>query len=393
LPGCKHFEIEYELKNRLPLLTLVLMFSCIKAYTPLIKNDEASKLVVSGRVTNIGGWQEVKISMSSPVNDPDYITVSNCEVNILDDRGNIFAANEVEAGRYQAWMDQEKLAPGTAFRVSVVTPGGERIESAYDTLPAGPEVDSVYYIIEDIPTPDPDVFLRGLQFYVDLDATGSDSRNYKFEVVETWEHHAARPAENYYDGVFHVIFPPDYSKMICWSTSSVKNVYTLSTKTLSQNVFLKFPLHFVDGNTSRLGIGYSILVTQLAISGNAYNYWEQVRINSTDLGGLYEQQPLAIKGNLVNLSQPGKDVLGYFYATTVSSKRYFYQDIEGLELDFWNGCSEGSLPLTGWLGYHRSDYPVYYYFTYEGALIILSDPCIDCRLNGGTLTKPDFWPY
>jgi hypothetical protein len=89
---------------------------------------------------------------------------------------------------------------------------------------------------------------------------------------------------------------------------------------------------------------------------------------------------------------PEKDVLGYFYATTESSKRYFYQDIEGLELDFSNRCGEYSLPMTGWGGFKKWDYPVYYYYTESGALLILTDPCIDCRLGGGTLLKPDFWP-
>jgi hypothetical protein len=381
-----------RIKNILLVFALLMMFACIKAYTPLIESNEANKLVVAGRITNIGGWHEIKISMSSPLDDPEQITVSNCVVNILDDLGNRYTANEVEAGKYQVYIGQENLVPGTAFMISVVTPDGERIESAYDTLFTGPEVDSVYYIIEDVPTSDPEVFLRGLQFYVDLNATGSDSKYYKWEVQETWEHHAARPAEYYYDGTFHQIIPPDYSKMVCWSTSFVKNIYALSTETLSQNVYHKFPLHFIDGHTPRLGVGYSILVTQLALSGNAYNYWKQVSINNTGLGGLYDHQPLAIKGNLVNLSRPEKEVLGYFYTASVSSKRYFYHDIEGLELDFWNGCTEGSLPLTGWLGYQRSDYPVYFYFTYEGALIILSDQCIDCRLNGGTFSKPDFWP-
>jgi hypothetical protein len=373
-------------------MTLMLMISCIKPFTPVIDRDEASVLVVAGRITNIGGWQEIMISMSSPIDDPDYIPVGNCRVNIHDDLGNIFAAHEVETGNYQAYMGQENLVPGTAFKISVVTPDGDRIESDYDTLFTGPELDSVYYIIEDVATTDPGVFLRRMQFYVDLNATESDSRYYKWEVTETWEHHAARPVENYFNGTFHVVIPPDYSKMICYSTSFVKNIYTLSTKMLSQNAFHKYPLHFTDGHTPRLGIEYSILVTQLALSGNAFNYWEQERINNAGQGGLYERQPLTIKGNLVNLSHPEKDVFGFFYAASVSSRRYFYHDIEGLELDFWNGCTEGSLPLTGWQGYRHIDYPVYYYITYEGELIILSDQCVDCQLNGGTLTKPDFWP-
>jgi hypothetical protein len=382
----------HRIKNIIFIPGLMLMFACIKPFNPMIEGDATNKLVVSGRITSTEGWQEVSVSMASTVQDAIYIPVSDCEVNILDDRGNIFSFEEAEPGKYKAWLDQEYLVTGTAYKVSVYTPEGESIESSFDTLMPGPELDSVYYIIEDIPTTDPEIYLRGMQFYVDLNATETDSKYYKWEIKETWEFHSAHPAEYYYDGKFHEVIPPDYSKMICWTNVMVKNVYSLTTKTLSQNSFHKFPLHFVDGHTSRLGILYSILVTQQSLSESTFNYFEVVKTNSAGFGGLYEKQPFSIHGNLVNLTNPGKDVLGYFYATSESSKRFFYHDIEGLELDFSNRCAEYALPMTGWQGFKKWDYPVYYYFTEGGALLILSDPCIDCQLGGGTLTKPDFWP-
>jgi hypothetical protein len=383
----------HQIKSYLYIMALALVFSCIKPFTPVIEGDAANKLVVSGRITDTEGWQEVNVSLSSPVETALYSPVRGCEVNILDNQGNIFALNETEIGKYRGWIGQEYLVAGNAYMVSVVTPEGERIESAYDTLMAGAELDTVYYKIEDVPTSDPDINNTVMQFYTDLAATESESRFYRWEIRETWEFHSAYPATYYYNGKFHEISPPDYSKMVCWSNMLVKNIYTLSTKSLSQNVFNEFPLHFIDGHSSRLGILYSILVTQQSLSEGTYNYFEVVRTNSAGFGGLYEKQPFSIKGNLVNLTTPDKDVLGYFYATSESSKRYFYQDAEGLVLDFWNGCSEDPLPISGWQGFRKSDYPVYYYYNESGALRILSDPCIDCRLRGGTLTKPDFWPY
>jgi hypothetical protein len=382
----------HRIKHLIMITGLMLMIACIKPFNPVIEGGEANKLVVSGRITGTEGWQEVNVSMSAPVIDAAYNPVSGCEVDIRDDKGNIFALNEIRPGSYQGWIVQEYLVPGTAYMVSVVTPEGERIESAYDTLTTGASLDTVYYAIEDVPTTDPDVFLNGLQFYVDLNATESDSRNYKWEIKETWEYHSAHPLENYYDGKFHEVIPPDYSKMICWTNIMVKDVFLVSTKNNSQNVFLKFPLHFVDGHTSRLGILYSILVTQQSLSESTYNYFEVVRTNSAGFGGLYEKQPFSIKGNLVNLTTPEKDVPGYFYAATESSKRYFYKDIEGLELDFWDYCNEDPLPLSGWLGFKKYQYPVYYYYNESDALRILSDECVDCRLRGGTTNKPDFWP-
>jgi hypothetical protein len=160
---------------------------------------------------------------------------------------------------------------------------------------------------------------------------------------------------------------------------------------LSQNIYPRFPLHSIDGGTSRLSILYSILVRQLALSQSAYNYWEQMRTNSTEQGGLYEKQPVIIKGNLKSLTQPEQSVLGYFHTASVSERRYFYHNVNGIDLNFSNGCIEEALGRGGWKEFYPTDYPVYYAFV-AGSLRILSNECIDCRKLGGTTVKPDFWP-
>ncbi|MFH1936738.1 MAG: DUF4249 family protein, partial [Bacteroidota bacterium] len=273
------------------------------------------------------------------------------------------------------------------------TPDGEELESGFDMMPKGPPLDAVYYSIEDLPINNAGVFVTGMQFYVNLNAEGDFSQFYKWDIIETWEYNAAHALEYYYDGTMNEVDPPDSSNYVCWKTNLVKNVFTISTKSLGQNIYNRYPLQFVDGyRSSRLGILYSILVRQLALSEGAYNYWEQLRINSNEQGGLYEKQPFAIKGNLLNMSYPEKDVLGYFYAVSESSRRYFYQDIEGIELDFTNYCYEDKLGRMGWKEFFKWEYPVYYFYNEVGALRILNRECIDCRLLGGTTVKPGFWP-
>jgi len=382
----------HQIKNISVILTMVLLFSCIKHYDPLIDANVEKKYVVSGRITDTEGWQEVEVSLSSPIESPEYIPVSACQVKILDDKDNVFSMEEYKPGKYQVWMGREYLTHGTSYQVRVTTPGGEELVSGFDKMPIGPRLDSIYYSIEDVPTSNPDKSLRIMQFYVDLNAVGDYSQYYKWEVMETWEYHAPLPLQYYYDGHLHEVHPPDSSNMVCWKTIPVKNVFTISTKSFSQNIYKKYPLHSIDGHTSRLGILYSILVRQLALSEEAYNYWEQLRINSNEQGGLYEKQPLAIKGNLQNFSKPEKVVLGYFYAVSESERRYFYHDIEGIDLDFYNFCSPYSLGQFGWKEVLPWEYPVYYYYNEYGALKILNKECIDCRSLGGTTVKPDFWP-
>ncbi len=379
--------------NILAILCMTLLFACIKPFDPVIDSNAASKYVVSGRVTNTAGWQVVQVSLSSPIDSPEYIPVASCQVTILDDKGNTFAMEEYVPGLYRVWMDQQYLVPGTSYQVKVSTPDGEELESGFDRMPMGPSIDSIYYHIEDIPTTNPGVNHRVMQFYVDLNAIGDYSQYYQWEIVETWEYEAALPVEYYYDGTFHEVRPPDYTNKVCWMTKSVKNIFTVSTRSLSQNIYNQYPLQTVDGtSSSRLGIMYSTLVSQLALSEEAYNYWDELRINSNEQGGLYEKQPFAIKGNLLNVSNSDKDVLGYFYAASETTRRYFYQDVEGIVLDFNDECYQTETFPYFWKSVMPEEYPVYYFYNEKGELRILNPSCVDCRIQGGTTVKPDFWP-
>ncbi len=372
---------------------MLLLFACIKPYDPMIESNVEKKYVVSGRITDKEGWQQVEISLSSPIESPEYIPVSGCYVIIRDNLGNMFSLTEFEPGKYRVWVGQEYFIPGVSYQVKVVTRDGEELESGFDEMPNGPPLDSVYYSLEDAQINNSGAFVTGMQFYVNLNAEGNFSQFYKWDVVETWEYTAAHALEYYYDGTLNEVDPPDSTNYVCWKTNLVENVFTISTKSLAQNIYNKYPLQFVDGHrSSRLGILYSMLVQQLALSEGAYNYWEQLRINSNEQGGLYEKQPLAIKGNILNMSNPEKDVLGYFYAASESSRRYFYKDVEGITLDFYNYCSEEGLGQFGWKEYYWWQYPVYYYFNEMGLLRVLSPFCINCTLLGGTTGKPVFWP-
>ena len=371
---------------------LLLGFSaCIKPFEPEIDSSEINKYVVSGCVTDSVGWQTVEVSFSSPVGAPEYIPVQFCQVAIQDDKGHEFQLVEFLPGKYRVWMDDENLNPGTAYRVVLTTPKGDYLVSVYDTMPKGPRVDSVYYKVQDEPTTDPAVSNRIMQFYADLDARGDYSDYYKWEVTETWEFNAAHPVEYYYDGTHHTVKPPDYTNFTCWAIKEVKNVFTVSVNNLSEKRYLLYPLHKIDGYTARLGIMYSILVKQQALSQAAYNYWEQLRKNNNDQGGLYEKQPVAVKGNVENSIHPEQIVLGYFYAASQSNRRYFYTEVEGIELKFDNFCFQEPLYVGGFSNYAPQEYPVYYYY-YLGSVRVIMHECVDCRLLGGTTTKPDYWP-
>jgi len=377
-------------------LPALIFTSCIRFFDPEIESRDLNKFVVSGLVTNDGEDQVVSIFKSLPLKEEDEIPVPGCTVVITDNKGNQFPMADSSDGNYHVNIGKQYLIPGSSFKVEIVTPDGNKIVSDFDSYYSCPEVDTVYYLREDLPTIDTTNSVNGIQFYVNLDADNTYSRYYRWEVTETWEYHAEYPLEWYYVGGHspHHVSPPDFSRMICWKSYIPKNVYILSTKDLSENKYQLFPLNFVDNTTSRLHYGYSLLVKQYSLSEEAYIFWNQLRINSTANGGLYEKQPLATKGNLHNLTNPDQDVLGFFGVSSVTSKRIFVKDVENLEMEYLSSCTPADLSPYGLKDLNPMDYPVYLMGNVNGWLpIVLDDECVDCRALGGKTQKPDFWPW
>jgi len=376
------------------LLTALTLNSCFKAYEPEIEGSDARKLVVSGIVTDINGNQKVTITMSSSINEPEETPVTGCMVTISDDQGHQFQLVDSANGDYYGRIETSYLAPGSSFKVEIITPDGDKIISDYDQFSSCPEVDSVYYTRKDLPTSDPDKFTEGIQFYVDLNGKNTDSRYYRWEAIETYEYHSDYPIEWLYNGqrVVH-IYPPDYSKDTCWATLLVRNIYTQTTENLAENKYSQFALHFVDNTTSRLLYGYSLLVKQYSMSETAYKYWNQLRTNSTEEGGLYERQPMASQGNLQNLTHPDKDVLGFFGVSSVKSKRIFVQNVENLEIKFLSFCNPKPMSKWGFADYSHLPKPLYLFGDYKGyQMILMNVECVDCTSMLGKNVKPDFWP-
>lgn len=380
-------------QNRLLILCMFLLtltsVSCIKSFDPQIKGSDARKYVVMGRVSTADSLQKVNVSLSTPISRPAYEAVSGCEVNIIDAQANTFLLNDFGNGDYMGSIDPSYMFPGAAFMVEVITPDGTRIISDFDQINPSPEIDSVYFEIGEIEG-NSIAKTRGIQFYIDFTGELTDSREYLFEAIETWEYHSEYPLEWYYDGTVHHVVPPDYSKMVCWRTEKIPEIFTLNTKNLTANASVRVPLHFVSNTTTRLLFGYSLLIKQISLSEAAYAFWDQMRLNSTQDGSLYGKQPIAIRGNLQNTTDPDREVLGFFGVSSVHEKRIFVENVMEVFADTY--CSPAVL-RKGLREISPRDYPAYLMGDAERYYLVwLNDECVDCTTLQGINIKPAFWP-
>jgi hypothetical protein len=400
-----HNKMKKHSACRIKILLLIMVFlkSCIEPYTIQLGVEDLNKYIVSGQVSDKEGFQYVSVSIGSPVDNPSFTAILDCAISIFDDQGNEFKMEEYKVGEYRVWMDREYLIPGNSYKVSIVTPAGVEIVSDFDRMPSCPEVDSIYYEREDVLTSNPEEPRKGLQFYIDMHGNANDSRYYRWEMIETWEYHAKHAKTYYYNGAYGRLLPPDSSTFCCWKSLKVDDIFTLSTKNLTDNHYTQLPLHYVDNQSSRLEHGYSLLIKQFAISAEAYDYWDRLQTNTAGEVGLYEQQPIHVTGNLHNNSNSNNEVLGFFSATSVKEKRIFVENIN-IEFDYL-GCIEIKIDVQQWGDIFADPelWPAYYHRVreYSGAPVNawelipywLTGLCIDCTVEGGTTIKPDFWPY
>jgi len=143
---------------------------------------------------------------------------------------------------------------------------------------------------------------------------------------------------------------------------------------------------------------YSILVTQYSITKEAFDYWKQLKKTTEEIGTLFGPLPSQLTGNFSSIQNPKELVIGFFSIGSVAENRIFIESKElvaAAQYDTpYRNCELFSLLLP--------DVPddigtliVSDILSPNGPNIIgytyAAEQCVDCRLTGGTLTKPDFW--
>lgn len=362
---------------------IVLLHGCVEPYSPELK-DAGQSLVIEGLLSNREGFHQVRVSRSSPYDDPGYLPLSGCQVEVSDQDGNSVLYYENEAGIYVQWIPRDFLVTGNAYKLMVACMGNRYESSFEELLPCAP-IGEVYYEVESRETTDPELTLQGIQFYTDFDIPQGCAGNYRWELEETWEYHSFYLITYYWDG--STILPPgsvNSDLFSCWNTASIHQIFTASTRLSDEEKIIGAPLNYVSNQTDRLKIKYSLLIRQYALNDEAYNYWQQIRQMSQESGGLYDTQPPQLRGNIYNPENDQEVVLGYFSVSGMDEKRIFVRD-DFRFFPVFSGC-QPFLPLGG---YPRNN--PYYLVEVDGALMMANATCFDCTLLGGTTKKPYFW--
>lgn len=360
---------------------------CREEFRPEVDKYE-DLLVVDGMVTNQPPPYAITLSKTSDVNTPDFQPLSGCSVHVYEQGGeNSMAFEEDQPGTYKSDPEGTQAQSGEAYKLTILTPAGERYETDFITMKAPVDVDTVTTELQfnesnEYPRP-----LGGYQFFISTDLAPAPDYYFLWKMKETYEYYSNFLINSIYREQGFEHFPNRDSLYTCYKTQNVKQIFVGSTQGLSNPKITKEPLHYVNTETKRLQARYSLLVKQYSINQEAYLFWSAVKNQVSSGDFLFASQPYQIRGNVNNSNNPDEAVMGFFTVGAVSEKRIF-ADRPDAEF-FYQECTANT-DLTA-LSYITPDqFPVYLTYTSSG-LAYASDYCFDCTLWGGVLEKPDFW--
>ena len=363
--------------------SLILLQACVYEFYPKLDAYD-DLLVVYGFITNENGPHEVRLSRSSTINGYAGIPENGATIKLFDDRGNSVDLTEKGGGLYVT-PNSFSGEIGTKYKLSITLKDGKEYESEFVELIDVPNLTDIKAErgVKQATQTTPEA--KGYQFYIDLDATNTTQKYYRWEMNDTWEIRMPYYITDYWTG--DTLLPVGFPTR-CWRSSKIQEIYIANTDDYESKKITNFPVTFTTDETEKLWIKYSLEVKQYALSEKGYYFWKGMLDNSQQKGTLFDKQPYQVIGNLKCLSNPDEIVLGFFEASAVKAKRIMIKSENLITPTSFELCKK--IPASELTEQHYYRQFWMHNSTFEH-YAVFDERCVDCTKTGSTPVMPDYW--
>ncbi|HWB27377.1 MAG TPA: DUF4249 domain-containing protein [Chitinophagaceae bacterium] len=384
----------YYTCKRLLWLASVISVGCKEHYRPPVITTNRNYLVVDGVIVSGNDSTIIKLSRTIRISDTILpAPETGATVIVKGESGDQYPLTEEGGGRYvSAGL---KLNVNQQYQLTINTTDGKLYESDFVEVKQSPPIDSVYWYQDKN---------NNVEVGVSTHDPLNQAKYYRWEYAETWIYHT-----KYYSTVDWVdsqvvLRPPNEQVYYCWSSEKSGNVNIYSTAKLADDVASNIHVAEVPNSSEKIGYTFSILVNQYALTKDAYDFWDELKQNTEQLGTLFDPQPGQVPTNIQCVNDPGQVVIGYVSVSSLQQQRIF---INRAQLKYWDFvpyfdyytdyCVRRIVPEDSMNYFFPANKPSRYVIvgedhvqptTYE----LMFYACADCRDHGGTNIKPPFWP-
>lgn len=333
------------MKRSLYIFCLLLLHdSCVDVFEYDL-SDDASILVVDGRITTEPGPYTVKLTRTQRLNELSTpLNVSAKLVSIIDNDGFSETLTEVGNGIYQTNPTGIRGEIGKSYKVKIELRDGSIFESIPETISPAGVVDSIYYNFETINTEQGSKY----QFRIFMDSRGeAQSVNYflwrligTYRVITSPELHiilGAKPEEpppppkkdprpcsgHIYDVRFdRLISVRPCECCECWADLVNNKPHINETNVGANNQYKMIDVGTIPVEFWPFYDKTMVKVEQLSLTKSAYQFWKTVRDQKDGASSLF-QPPIGKPISNIFQTNGTRFAYGYFQASAVSKKVIF----------------------------------------------------------------------
>jgi hypothetical protein len=376
---------------------------CKKPYLPPVISSNTSYLVVEGVIDPGQDSTIIRLShtvqLSSTAGPRPEL---NATVVVESNTNTSYPLQETGNGYYVS--TGLNLNASNQYHLKITTSDNKVYQSDFVPVKNSLPIDSVGFQIKS----------NGVQINVNSHDPSNSTRYYRWDYSETWIIHSNYESflELQTSPVDSIVTRPSKDQIYtCWLSDKSSDIVLASTAKLSNDVVSNSPIIFIASTSEKFTERYTILVKQYALTKEAFDYFQELRKNTEQLGGIFDPQPSALTGNVHCITNPSEQVIGYITAGSSAQKRiyinaaglpvggqwipstsYSYTDCLYDTLYYTNPktlvhqvaeilYTGDQIPLTR-LQYPGAPHP----YAYTGAAPV----CVDCTLRGSN-KPPPFW--
>jgi hypothetical protein len=388
------------------LFILIMAYSCRKPYLPAIVAANNNYLVVEGVLNSGTDSTFVKLTRTVKLADSaSYTPELNATVTVQGNNNTSYPLQSLGGGLYAA--PALGLSTNIQYRLTIQTSNGEQYLSDYVQAKDTPDIDSISFVGNP----------GGIQFYVNSHDPNNNTKYYR------WDFEATYGYISFFQSYFKVgsdgypLLRKDSSDMIyeCYKTIQSQQILLGTSAKLAKDVINKQPIDYVPQSSGLISHGYSLLLRQYALTPTAYDYWQNLKKNTEQIGSIFDAQPSEIQGNIHCVTHPAEPVVGFISASSIKTKRIYVDGRNTGSYEPWYipppndlTCTVNFIPVN----------PEATFKTRLGAAVARGDTvlinsvedemtgatvaysygwigCIDCRVKApfGNNVRPVFWPY
>ena len=362
----------------------LLYFGCTKPLELPDTKPNATILVVEGDIIAGNNVDNTfYLSRLKTLQGKDSIPELNAIIEIVSQDGTKWQVKQLGRGTYKSTLS---IPTDKGLSLKIQTTDGKIYQTPYQNPLVTPAIDSITYKQVN----------EGLKVFAHTHDVKNNSRYYRWMYEETWERHAW--FDSYHDFVNGKIVERPIGNQIfaCWKTASAPNIVLDNSISLTNDVISYKNITTVPYPSEKLYVRYSILVKQIALSKEAYEFWNVLRKNTELTGTLFDPQPSQLSTNITCTNDPTRTAIGFVSAATVTEKRIF---IMNSAMNLWPNknpddiCDAVEVPSQAAAESFLKTNPTYAvaYLITQGGFGLAMKQCVDCRLSGGTNVKPVFW--